>query len=254
MTTEILQRSVRTHSIKFADGDSDPRQITVVATDATPDRMSDIVDPAGARLDNFRRNPVVLAQHDTTQPIARCSSIGMQGSQIVAKIQFPPAGVNQRSDEYLGMVRAGILSAVSIGFMPISGEPIRGGGYRYTDWELYELSIVSVPANPSALVTERSLGDPASAARLARALDLQRSLSRPWPHPAAAEPTEAEMIATARRLALRQLHDTADLDTAAGRAAHARRLRSHYAADGAALAVDPRAAVAAAVWWCALLW
>ncbi|MBV8488547.1 MAG: hypothetical protein JO161_09740, partial [Planctomycetaceae bacterium] len=38
-------------------------------------------------------------------------------------------------------------------------EPLRNGrGLRFTDWELVELSLVSVPANPSALVTQRSLG------------------------------------------------------------------------------------------------
>lgn len=94
----------------------------------------------------------------------------------------------------------------------------------------------------------------ASAARLARALELQCSLSRPWRHPAAAEPTEAAMIATARRLALREIRDTADLDSPTGRAAHARRLRSFYAADGAALAVDPRVAIAEAQMRCAPRW
>jgi hypothetical protein len=42
--------------------------------------------------------------------------------------------------------------------MPISYEPLRGCGLRFTKWDLVELSLVSVPANPNALVIERGWG------------------------------------------------------------------------------------------------
>ena len=151
-----LTRSVRATAVKFSDGDHDLRQITVIATDATPDRMGDVVEPAGARLENYRKNPIVLAQHDVSQPIARCASITSYANQISAVIQFPDQGVNALSDQYLALVRANVLSSVSIGFMPLAWQPIKNGGSRFTDWELYELSIVSIPANPSALVTGKS--------------------------------------------------------------------------------------------------
>ncbi|MDE2582756.1 MAG: HK97 family phage prohead protease [Rhodospirillales bacterium] len=134
------------------------RQITVIASDGGRDRMGDILMPGGCVLENFKRNPVVLAQHDAAQPIARCSQIEVSNGQVVATIDFPAEGVSARSDEYLRLVKAGVLGAVSVGFLPLKSEPMRGGGILYTSWELLELSIVSVPANPAALVTGKAMG------------------------------------------------------------------------------------------------
>ena len=55
-----------------------------------------------------------------------------------------------------GLIKGGVLNAVSIGFSPIESEPIKGGGWRYTKWELLEISVVAVPANPNALVVQRA--------------------------------------------------------------------------------------------------
>jgi HK97 family phage prohead protease len=132
-----------------------PRQVRVIASDATPDRMGDILEPYGVRLEEYRRNPIVLAQHDSNQPIGRCSHIAVDNNQVVALIEFPAEGTSDRADEYLRLMKAGIIGAVSVGFIPNAWEPIKGAGLRFTDWTMLELSCVSVPANPSSLVTER---------------------------------------------------------------------------------------------------
>jgi HK97 family phage prohead protease len=136
------------------------RQVRVIVSDATPDRYGDVIEPGGIRLANFRLNPVVLREHDVNAPIARCTEIGLQngiqgGDQLVALVEFPPAGTSKRGDETLALLKAGVLSAVSIGFLVIKGEPIPGG-FRYFDTEMLEFSVVSIPANPGALVTERA--------------------------------------------------------------------------------------------------
>jgi HK97 family phage prohead protease len=187
MRTEVRrgERRVAAARVTKFVGVSD-RQVRVVASDATPDRMGDVLDPNGVQLANYRRNPVVLFGHDPLQPIARCT-IGVEGNAVVATITFPEPGVSEKSDEVLRLLKAGILSAVSVGFQPLEWEPIRGAGLRFTKWELLELSVVSVPANPSAVVTERSMrkgsrpvqGDDTEAqlARVRRAAELQRSTS-----------------------------------------------------------------------------
>jgi HK97 family phage prohead protease len=155
------------------------RQIRVVASDGTVDRMGDILVPYGVDLTNYRRNAIVLAQHDASQPIARCASIGVEGNAVVALIDFPPAGVSDRSDEYLRLMKAGVLGAVSVGFLPLKQEPIGStGGWKFTQWELLELSVVSVPANPSALVTERSFtGNSLRATHMRRVAALKARLA-----------------------------------------------------------------------------
>ena len=174
-----IRRATSPVTTKFLSGVGD-RQVRVVASDATPDRMGDVLDPAGCDLRNYYKNPVVLAQHDSNQPIARCSDIAVRGGQVVATIEFPPAGTSDRSDEYLALLKARILGAVSVGFLPIAYKPRQGGGFLFTEWELLELSVVSVPANPSAVVTERSFGGTnRRAADLARAARIAARIATP---------------------------------------------------------------------------
>ena len=174
-----IRRATSPVTTKFLGGVGD-RQVRVVASDATPDRMGDVLDPAGCDLRNYYKNPIVLAQHDSNQPIARCSDIAVRGGLVVATIEFPAAGINGRSDEYLALLKAGILGAVSVGFLPIAYKPRQGGGFLFTEWEMLELSVVSVPANPSALVTERSIGGTnRRAADLARAARIAARIATP---------------------------------------------------------------------------
>ena len=138
--------------------DSD-RTVTVVATDATVDRMGEVVEPAGAMLDAYRRNPVVLRDHDPCRPVARATDIALRGGRIEAVIEFPPAGQSALADETFDLVKAGVLNTVSIGFDPVETEPldasVQYGPLRYLKWELLEISFVSIPANPSAMVIQR---------------------------------------------------------------------------------------------------
>ena len=152
------------------------RQVEVIASDGTRDRMGDILVPSGCDITNYRRNPIVLAQHDATLPIARATvSVGVD--KVSALIDFPPAGTSDTSDAYLRLMKAGIISAVSVGFMALEWEPLSTGGLRYTKWELLELSCVSVPANPSAIVTGKSIGSSRDD-RLARAATRRTRLIR----------------------------------------------------------------------------
>jgi HK97 family phage prohead protease len=165
MTT--LRRAVAGHVTKFL-GAVGERQIRVIASDATPDRMGDVLEPGGCQLDDFRRNPIMLAQHDSNQPIGSWPSIQVNGGRLEALGEFAPEGVSELADEYCRLAKAGILRAVSVGFMPISYEPLRGGGLRFTKWDLVELSLVSVPANPNALVIERGWGGQRKPGRVAQ--------------------------------------------------------------------------------------
>ena len=181
MPLDGYARTTALRRVKFLGGGTD-RQVRVVASDGTTDRMGDVLDPSGCQLANYRRNPIVLAQHLSEQPIARCPSITANDVQVTALIEFPPAGVNARSDEYLALLKSGVLGAVSVGFLPLARSPLQSGGWRYTAWELLELSVVSIPANANALVEERSLVTNLSARRrerdLARAAQIRARVPR----------------------------------------------------------------------------
>ena len=145
-----------------------PREIRVVASTPTQDRVGDILEPGGCKLDSYRKNPIVLADHDPSTPVGTARPV-VVGDRLEATITFAPAGISAKADEYCGLYKAGVMSAVSVGFNPIKSEPIRGtGGTRFTAWELFEISCVAVPANTEALVVQRSHGASNSGEELAR--------------------------------------------------------------------------------------
>lgn len=137
------------------------RQIRVIVSTGDVDRAGDIIDPNGIDFTAYRKNPVVLYQHDHDEPIARCAEIGVVNGRVEALFQFPDPGASETSDEVYNLIKAGVLNAVSIGFIPlesISLDPKDAWGpKRYTKCEMLEVSVVSVPANSNALIIERKL-------------------------------------------------------------------------------------------------
>ena len=198
--TQGVRRTTMPAATKFL-GNVGEREIKVIASDSTPDRMGDVLEPAGCDLTNYRRNPVVLAQHDANQPIGRCSRIGIEGTAVVATIQFPAEGVSAKADEYCRLMKAGVVSAVSVGFLPKSWTPLSSGGLRFKEWELLELSAVSIPANPSALVTAKAFGSTDRARDLARAA---RIVARISGSPQPVEEIDAATRETDFQMALRR--------------------------------------------------
>jgi HK97 family phage prohead protease len=150
------------------------RQVRVVCSTADVDRSGDVVVQEGIDLSAYRANPVVLWQHDPEVPVARCVEIGLVGGRLSALVEFPEEGVSAKADEVYGLVKAGVVNATSVGFMPVDAEPIDAKnpkkGTRYKAVELMEFSFVSVPAARGALVVERSF----SVEEIAPVLDLLR--------------------------------------------------------------------------------
>lgn len=132
-----------------------------IATSSAVDRMGDVVAAEGVDWSAWRKNPVILAQHNHARPVARGGALerytegGVDGWSI--EIRFPPPGIRD-SDEARQLVDAGVLSAVSIGFIardsrpPTRGERERGvTGKVHVRSEIIEVSLVSVPAQSEAV-------------------------------------------------------------------------------------------------------
>ena len=132
-----------------------------VLSDATVDRMGDIIDPKGWDLKWFKKNPIALFGHDSRFPIGKWADVRVEGGKLLGKLVFAEEGTSDRIDELIKLVKQGILRAVSVGFKPIKSVPIDADrpydGYRYLEQELLETSLVSVPANPAAIALAKSL-------------------------------------------------------------------------------------------------
>lgn len=165
----IVRRAYGAES--FAVGD---RQVRVICSTADVDRAGDMVVQTGIDLSAYRANPVVLWNHDPEQPIARAIEIGVVDGRLQALVQFPPQGVSAKADEVYGLVKAGVVNATSVGFMPMDSEPMDKGqpykGQRFLRSELMEFSFVSVPANRGATVVARRAPAPDGVARVVKGL------------------------------------------------------------------------------------
>lgn len=117
----------------------------------------------GIDLSRFLAHPVALRDHDMTQPVARASDLEVTPQKITARATFPPPGISPKADETRGLVKAGIITGVSAGIIPLESEPLDPrnprGGRRITRSILIEFSFVSVPSDAVSGVTARSRGE-----------------------------------------------------------------------------------------------
>ena len=139
-----------------------------ILSDETPDRMGDIIASDGWELTNFKRNPVALFNHNPSFIVGRWHNLRIDRGALRGHLELAPEGTSARIDEIRKLVDAGILKAVSVGFVPLqSGPRSKSGteekatfgivGEHYSKVELVETSLVAVPANPAALAVAKSL-------------------------------------------------------------------------------------------------
>lgn len=141
------------------------RQVQCRCSTPDQDRDGDIVVQAGIDLTDYRKNPVFLFQHNTSLPVARALSIGLDANgNLSALVQFPPEGQVKKSDEVFAMIQHGIISGISIGFAVTQATPLdksnpTRGPKRIDKCKLMEVSFVSVPSNQNALIMQRGATD-----------------------------------------------------------------------------------------------
>lgn len=111
----------------------------------------------GANLEEFRKNPVVLYNHnDWEAPIGRADKIYIENGKLVAEIVFDEE--DPKAAEIAGKVERGFLRMTSVGAWPpeeatddelmkLEGQT----GPTITRWTLREISICPIGANHNAL-------------------------------------------------------------------------------------------------------
>jgi hypothetical protein len=133
----------------------DQRIVTGIATTPSVDRVGDIIEPLGVRF----VNPLpFLWQHFHDKPIGTCEfgTPTAAGIPFTATIADPAkatsAALKDRLHEAWDSITMGLVRATSIGFRPIEYSYIEGGGVRYTETEVFELSAVTIPAQAEAIM------------------------------------------------------------------------------------------------------
>src|SRR5690606_31614351 len=157
--------------------DDDRRTFRGWATTPSTDRMGDTINPLGAVF----KNPLpLLHSHRHDMPIGTAWFEPPTKKGIAFEAEIPrvdePGPLKDRVDTAWGEIKHGLVRAVSVGFRAIKYAFLDDGGIDFQEVEIYELSIVSIPANAEAVITAvKSLPDdgrlPADVVRQLKALD-----------------------------------------------------------------------------------
>ena len=144
-----MQLGILTTKVKSVTDSGDYITIRGMASTKEVDRVGDIMDPEcwqKGGLANYMKNPIILFNHDYNKPIGRGTEVRVtdDGLELTAKIS--------KADGYISkLIQDGVLSTFSVGFKVRDADYVKEtGGLYIKDAELYEVSVVSVPANQSA--------------------------------------------------------------------------------------------------------
>ncbi|HHG5664267.1 TPA: phage major capsid protein [Pseudomonas aeruginosa] len=167
-----MNRAYSALHVKQVSVDADVVRIKGIASTPKPDRVHDVVNPLGAR---FKTPMPLLLQHNHDKPVGVVTFAKPNKNGIPFEAELPrikEAGVlKDRVDEAIHALQYKLMSFVSVGFMPDPEKTKRlpSGGYQFDEWDWFELSIVTIPAHPDAVITSvKSLGDDDEAEELSQ--------------------------------------------------------------------------------------
>lgn len=160
-------RSLDAEIVKTRQKSTGTRElVSFIASTASPDRYGDVINQAGWSLEKYRKNPVILLNHNANQlPIGR-GEVDVIDGQLMVDIEFDMG--DPIAAEVARKTKDGFMSAVSVGFNPLEStprsmlskdSPFYGKRGEYFDRaELLEISIVTIPANGEAVAAKNFMG------------------------------------------------------------------------------------------------
>jgi len=131
-------------------------EILGIASTENPDRDGEVIKIDGWDLKNFKENPVIMASHKWQDfPIGKATKIAIEKGKLVFSMMLSEATEEAKNAKQL--INEGILKSFSVGFIPRERDEKNNNIIK--EAELLEISLVSIPANPNAVVLAKSLDD-----------------------------------------------------------------------------------------------
>jgi len=128
-------------------------EVIGIASTENADRDGDIIVQSGWDLENFKRNPVILAHHNYHNfPIGQATEIAVENGMLMFKVLF--SKVTEEARQAYELIQEGVLRSFSVGYIPREFDPKDQN--RTLKAELLEISVVAVPANAEAIVYAKS--------------------------------------------------------------------------------------------------
>lgn len=126
-----------------------------VVSSTSPDRVGDTFTKAA--LQKLSRIPKLIAlwQHKADQPCGYWERFSAKGDTLVANLKLADTNLGRMIRSLLD---SGVPLGASVGFITKDAEPNKSGGIEIRDIDLMEISVVSTPANPQAVLLAKSFG------------------------------------------------------------------------------------------------
>jgi len=120
----------------------------VVASDETVDRAGEVIKVSWRELNNFMKNPVIIANHTykVENIIWKATDVFVENEKLVVEWVF---ATTELAQDVRKLYDGGFIKTVSVGFIP--KERDKNNSSIITKAELLEVSFVPVPCNPNAL-------------------------------------------------------------------------------------------------------
>jgi HK97 family phage prohead protease len=147
----------RSFSFERAEAVNDKtREVALTVSSDQPYSRSfgeEILDhsPSSIRMNRLLRGAPLLWNHNPDAHIGRVISATTDGHRMHVRAKF---GSSALAREKFTDVQEKILTDASIGYVIYDMREEKRGVFRATDWEIYESSLVSVPADPSVGVSK----------------------------------------------------------------------------------------------------
>jgi uncharacterized protein len=158
MTT--IHRAYSVFDVKSIDEEN--RVIRGMATTPTPDRVNDVLEPMGAK---FAASIPFFKHHDARLVVGRTALSKPTKNGIPFESTIPKVAevgsLRERLEEAWQEIKYRLITGVSVGFRPVFEkiEQLKNGGLKFHEFEIVELSMVPIPMNAEAVITQfRSAG------------------------------------------------------------------------------------------------
>lgn len=158
-----MEKFKRQYAQFRATEEDEGRKIDFVFSTDAVDGHGTRIKPEAWRLDRFNTNGIASYQHEAygnpdPDMIIGKSWAWVEDGKLLGTIDFEEKDVNPLADKIYRKIKNGTLNAVSVGFVEHDGHRgVKDDGenprhYYFDDVELMEISVVTIPSNPEALV------------------------------------------------------------------------------------------------------
>lgn len=145
--------NIRTDALIKQVKDLDEGEVEFVVSTNAEDAHGERMNVDGINTKDFMKNPIVLWAHDAfSLPIAKATKIWKEDNKLMARAQFYMQDDFPR--KVYNYIKDGFLNTVSIGGMV---DEWGKDGMTIAKMTMKEFSVVPIPANPEAMVANKSL-------------------------------------------------------------------------------------------------